>query len=322
MNAWLSLLLGLGLLYVGAQVLIKGGAALALRLGLNALVVGLTVIAYGTSSPEAVVSVKASLADNGAIALGNVIGSNICNIALILATCALVSPVAASTQVIRREIPIMIGVTLLLAGLLWDGTLGRFDGAVLFAGIVAYTWFTVRDARRAHGRHESDEAEKEYAAEIPADHPSLGKSIGLVVVGLAVLVGGSQLFVDGAVRLAESWGVSQAVIGLTIVAIGTSMPEFATSLVAAVRRHADVAIGNVVGSNLFNILGILGVAALLRPIDASGISKVDLAMMTGVAVALLPLARSGGRVNRWEGAALLALYVAYTVWLVRSMGPS
>ncbi|MBL9186829.1 MAG: calcium/sodium antiporter [Opitutaceae bacterium] len=316
LNHWLSLVLGLGLLYVGAQVLIKGGAAIALRLGLNSLVVGLTVIAYGTSSPEMVVSFKASVTGNGAIAIGNVVGSNICNIVLILAVCSLVSPVSASTQVIRREIPITIGVSLLLCVLLWDGSLSRFDGAVLFAGIVAYTVFTVRDARRASAA----QATAEYEAEFPERKSSLLMALVLVLLGLGVLVGGSQLFVDGAVKLAQSWGVSQAVIGLTIVAVGTSMPEFATSLVAAFRRHADVAIGNIVGSNIFNILGILGTAAMLQPIDATGISRVDLAVMLVAAVSLFPLARSGGRISRWEGAALLVLYVAYTIWLIRGIG--
>jgi cation:H+ antiporter len=316
LNPWLALFLGLALLYVGAQVLIKGGAALALRLGLNALVVGLTVIAYGTSSPEMVVSVQSTLSGSGALAIGNVVGSNICNIALILAVCSLVSPVTASTQVIRREIPIMIGVSLLLVVLLWDGVLGRIDGAVLLGGIVAYTVFTVRDARRASAA----QANAEYEAEFPARKPGLARPVALVLAGLGVLVAGSHVFVDGAVKLAQSWGVSEAVIGLTVVAIGTSMPEFATSLVAAIRRHADVAIGNVVGSNIFNILGILGTAALLRPIDATGIKRLDLAVMVAVAVALLPLARSGGRINRWEGAALLAVFVGYTVWLIRGTG--
>jgi cation:H+ antiporter len=316
MNPWLSLLLGLGLLYAGAQTLIKGGAALALRLGLTPLVIGLTVIAYGTSSPEMVVSVKAAATGNGPISLGNVIGSNICNIALILAFCALVRPVTASAQIIRREIPIMIGVSLLVAALLWDGWLGRIDGAVLCAGVIAYTWFTVVEAKRQKAAN----AEAEYADEMSDAQPkkmTLLFAILLLIAGLGVLVAGSRFFVDGAVTLAQGWGVSDVVIGLTIVAVGTSMPELATSLVAAIRKHSDVAVGNIVGSNIFNVLGILGIAALVQPIDASGLGPIDLAMMIGVAVALLPLARSGGRVSRWEGMALLIAYAAYTTWLVR-----
>jgi cation:H+ antiporter len=292
--------------------LVKGGAALALRLGLNALVVGLTVIAYGTSSPEMVVSVSASLQDNGAIAIGNVVGSNICNIALILGVCALVSPLSASAQIIRREIPIMIGVSVLLAAMLWDEQLSRLEGGVLFAGIVVYTVLTVREARA----ETKGKAEQEYGEDFPAGSMGLGKSVLLVVAGLGVLVVASQLFVGGAVVLAKSWGVTEAVIGLTVVAVGTSMPELATSLVAAVRGHGDVAIGNVVGSNIFNVLGILGIAALINPIDTSGLSRVDLATMVVAALAMLPAARSGGVISRLEGAVLLFAYFGYTAWLV------
>ena len=312
MISWFYLIAGLGLLYLGAQILVKGGAALALRLGLNALVVGLTVIAYGTSSPEMVVSVSASLQDNGAIAIGNVVGSNICNIALILGVCALVSPLSASAQIIRREIPIMIGVSVLLAAMLWDEQLSRLEGGVLFAGIVVYTVLTVREARA----ETKGKAGQEYGEDFPAGSMGLGKSVLLVVAGLGVLVVASQLFVGGAVVLAKSWGVTEAVIGLTVVAVGTSMPEFATSLVAAVRGHGDVAIGIVVGSNIFNVLGILGIAALINPIDTSGLSRVDLATMVVAALAMLPAARSGGVISRLEGAVLLFAYFGYTAWLV------
>ena len=312
MISWFYLIAGLGLLYLGAQILVKGGAALALRLGLNALVVGLTVIAYGTSSPEMVVSVSASLQDNGAIAIGNVVGSNICNIALILGVCALVSPLSASAQIIRREIPIMIGVAVLLAAMLWDEQLSRLEGGVLFAGIVVYTVLTVREARA----ETKGKAEQEYGEDFPAGSMGLGKSVLLVVAGLGVLVVASQLFVGGTVVLAKSWGVTEAVIGLTVVAVGTSMPEFATSLVAAVRGHGDVAIGIVVGSNIFNVLGILGIAALINPIDTSGLSRVDLATMVVAALAMLPAARSGGVISRLEGAVLLFAYFGYTAWLV------
>jgi cation:H+ antiporter len=312
MISWIYLIAGLGLLYLGAQILVKGGAALALRLGLNALVVGLTVIAYGTSSPEMVVSVSASLQDNGAIAIGNVVGSNICNIALILGVCALVSPLSASAQIIRREIPIMIGVSVLLAAMLWDEQLSRLEGGVLFAGIVVYTVLTVREARA----ETKGKAEQEYGEDFPAGSMGLGKSVLLVVAGLGVLVVASQLFVGGAVVLAKSWGVTEAVIGLTVVAVGTSMPELATSLVAAVRGHGDVAIGHVVGSNIFNVLGILGIAALINPIDTSGLSRVDLATMVVAALAMLPAARSGGVISRLEGAVLLFAYFGYTAWLV------
>jgi len=308
----LFLLLGLVLLYFGAQILIKGGAALAFRFGLNALVIGLTVIAYGTSSPELVVSLQATLNGTGAIAIGNVIGSNICNIALILGLCSLINPLNASAQVIRREVPIMIGVSLLLVAVLWDGAIGRADGAVLLGGLFVYTWFTVRGART-----EKDKlAGEEYDQDFKGGGTGLGRSFAMVLAGLAVLIGGSHLFVQGAVEIARTWGVSDAVIGLTVVAIGTSLPELATSLVAALRKHSDVAIGNIVGSNIFNVLGILGVTALVQPLDATGISRIDLGVMLVMAIALLPLAWSGGRVTRLEGAVLLAAYVAYTSWLI------
>lgn len=308
----LFLLLGLVLLTFGAQILIKGGAALAFRLGLTALVVGLTVISYGTSSPELVVCLQAALNGSGAIAIGNIIGSNICNIALIVGLCSLVTPLTASAQVIRREVPIMIGVSLLLVAVLWDGAVGRLDGTVLVGGLVLYTWFTVRGARA-----EKDQlAGEEYDQDYKAGSVGLGRSFALVVAGLVVLIGGSHLFVEGAVEIARAFGVSEAVIGLTVVAIGTSLPELATSLVAALRRHSDVAIGNVVGSNIFNVLGILGITALVQPLDATGISRLDLGVMLVTAIALLPLARSGGRVTRLEGAALLAVYVAYTGWRI------
>lgn len=312
MLSLLFLLLGLGLLYFGAQVLIKGGAALAFRFGLSALVVGLTVIAFGTSSPELVVSLQAAFSGNSAISVGNVIGSNICNIALIVGLCSLVQPLTASAQVIRREVPIMIGVSLLLVGIVWDGVIGRIDGALLLSGLIAYTGLTVRAARSAKAAL----AEQEYDEDFHVGAPGAGRSVALVVLGLAVLIGGSHLFVTGAVEIARHWGVSDVVIGLTVVAMGTSLPELATSLVAALRGHSDVAIGNVVGSNIFNMLGILGLVALVHPIDATGLSRIDLGMMVTTAVALLPVARSGGRVNRVEGAILLAVYVAYTVWLV------
>jgi cation:H+ antiporter len=312
MTHWLFLLFGLGLLYVGAQTLIKGGAGLALRFGLTPLVIGLTVIAYGTSSPEMVVSLQATLSGNGAISIGNVVGSNICNIALILGLCALVSPVTASAQIIRREIPIMIGVTVLLCAFLYDDHLARWEGAILFVGILIYTITTVRAARQETAAQSAVAAD--FAAAVAK--PSIGIAVGLTLLGLGVLVVGSHFFVSGAVALAENWGMSQTVIGLTIVAVGTSMPELATSMVAAVRRQSDVAVGNIVGSNIFNIIGILGLCAIIRPIDAPGISLVDLSVMLVIAVALLPLCKSGGKISRTEGAVLLAGYVGYTWWLI------
>lgn len=320
MTSWLYLIGGLGLLYIGAQTLIKGGTGLALRLGLTPLVIGLTVIAYGTSSPEMVVSLQAALSGNGAISIGNVVGSNICNIALILGLCALVTPMTASSQIIRREIPIMIAATVVLCVFLLDDTLARWEGAVLFLGVVVYTVTTVRAARKQTEADEILAAEFKSqitsGGEVEPAKVSLGAAIGFTVLGLGVLVAGSHFFVSGAVTLAEGWGISQTVIGLTIVAVGTSMPELATSLVAAIRKQSDVAIGNIVGSNIFNIVGILGLCALIKPISAPGISLVDLGLMLAIAVALLPLCKTGGRISRAEGGVLLAVYGGYTWWLI------
>ena len=319
MNDWLGLGLGLVALYFGAEFLVKGGAALALRLGLTPLVIGLTVVAFGTSSPEMVVSVQAGLGGQGAIAIGNVVGSNICNIALILGICALICPLRADVQVIRREVPVMIGVAVVGLLVLIDGHLARWEGALLLAGLVVYTVVTVRQARREGAAG----ADAEFAAMTPGAaeaRPPMFSNVVRVIGGLGVLVVGSHLFVKGAVSLAQQWGMSEVAIGLTVVAIGTSLPELATSLIGALKRQADLAIGNVVGSNIFNILGILGVAALVKPIDAPDLKWVDLGLMLLVSVALLPVVRSGSQVSRREGAVLLLIYIGYTAWLLTSAG--
>jgi len=313
MNDWLSLVIGLLALYFGAESLVKGGAGLATRLGLTPLVIGLTVIAFGTGSPEMVVSLQASLSGNGAISIGNVVGSNICNIALILGLCALISPLRADAQVIRREVPIMIGVTVVALLVLLDGEVQRWEGAVLFAGLVVYTVLTVRQARSMI----SVATEQAFAGELGQGEnlrPSL--SVLAVIGGLALLVFGSHVFVKGAVSLASEWGMSQIAIGLTIVSLGTSLPELATSLLASVRRQGDVAIGNIVGSNIFNILGILGVTAMVQPIVAEDLAWIDLGIVMLVSLALLPIVRSGGRISRMEGAVLLIVYIGYTAWLL------
>ncbi|GIV59466.1 MAG: sodium:calcium antiporter [Rhodothermaceae bacterium] len=305
----LTLLGGLILLVLGAEGLVRGSVGLALRLGLSALVIGLTVVAFGTSSPELVVSVRAATAGESALALGNIVGSNIANIALILGLSALIRPIQVQLQVIRREIPVMIAVTLLLGALLLDGVIGRLDGLVLVLGIVAYTGVAYRLARREAAATAFDEAIA------PAARP-LWASVTLVLAGLGGLLLGAQLLVRGAVTLAEALGISRAVIGLTVVAVGTSLPELATSVVAAFKREGDVSIGNVVGSNIFNILCILGVAALVHPVEAGALRTTDFLVMLALSVLVLPLMHTGFRLNRWEGALLLAGYVAYltTMW--------
>ena len=314
MNPWLSLALGLGVLTFGADLLVRGGASLALRLGLTPLVIGLTVIAFGTSSPELAVSLQAATAGNGAISVGNVIGSNICNIALILGLCSLITPVSTTRQVVRREVPLMLVVTLLASGFLLNGVVSRVEGVILCISLVAYVAFTVWQARRDKA------AEAAAAGDDLPPKKSLPLSLVFIVAGLAGLVWGADRFVLGAVTIAEAWGLSPVVIGLTIVAVGTSLPELATSLVAAIRKESDMAVGNIVGSNVFNLLCILGITAAISPIVVPELSLIDLGVMVIVSVALWPLAATGGRINRWEGVALLAAYAGYTAWLVLQSG--
>lgn len=308
---WISVLAGIVVLYAGAEGLVRGSASLALRLGLTPLVIGLTVVAFGTSMPEMVVSIGAALSDRSAIALGNVIGSNIGNIGLILGVAALITPLAVQAKVLRIDMPLLVALSVLVVVLLHDGRLGRLEGGLFVIGVIAYTVFSLWSARR-----ESGAVHMEFAEGVPAASGSPVRDIVFVVVGLALLVAGAQLLVNGAVVIATAFGLSEAVIGLTIIAIGTSLPELATSAVAAAKGEGDIAVGNVVGSNLFNILSILGVTALIQPLDATGISQVDLWIMVGFAVLLVPLMRTGFRLERWEGAGLLGLYVVYLGFLL------
>ncbi len=311
----LSIALGLALLYVGAEGLVRGSAALALRLGLTPLVVGLTVVAFGTSSPELVVSLQAALSDNGAIAIGNVVGSNICNVALILGLSALIRPLKVHTQLLRFDVPLVVVASVLLALLLLDGALGRLEGALLTTGIVSYTGYILWKARTMNSG-----LQEEFAEALPARQGALWRHVAFVVGGLGLLVVGANLLVKGAVAVAETLGLSKAFIGLTIVALGTSLPEMATSLVAAVRREGDIAVGNIVGSNVFNILAILGLSSLAHPLHTQGVAMTDLIVMTAFAALMLPLMRTGFRLVRWEGALLLALYVGYVGWLLAGGG--
>ena len=312
--AILYLALGLVLLYYGAEALVCGSSSLALRLGLSPLVIGLTVVAFGTSSPELVVSLKAGLAGQGNISVGNVVGSNICNIGLILGICALVTPIATTSQIVRIDIPIMIAVTAFTTFLLWDGTLGLAEGIILFALLLAYVVFSVYLARR----QPTDALGAEFDTEVKASKRGLFIDLLMVAGGLVLLIFGARFLVDGAVVIARAFGWSEALIGLTVIAVGTSLPELATSLVAAVKKEADIAVGNIVGSNIFNLLGILGITAMATPLAASGISLVDYAVMAVFALVLWPMAYHQKCITRLEGAILLAGYAAYVSWLVLS----
>ena len=310
--ASLAILVGLALLWAGAEGLVRGSASMALRLGLTPLVVGLTVVAFGTSSPELVVSVGAALEGQGAIALGNVVGSNVGNVGLILGLGAIVSPIVIRSQIVRLDMPIMVGCAILLVVLLVDGEIGRLEGAGLFAGIVAYTLFSLRLAKRSG----DDPLGAEIDAELPPESGSLRRDVLLSIAGFALLLVGAKLLVEGAIVVARAAGLSEAVIGLTIVAVGTSLPELASTLVASAKGEADLAVGNVVGSNVFNILGVLGAAALAHPLDGDGVRGLDLGVMILFSIVVLPLARTGFRLERWEGGVLLAAYVAYVVSLL------
>ena len=306
----LFLIGGLALLYAGGESLVRGSASLALRARVSPLVVGLTVVALGTSSPELLVSLQAAFAERDTIAVSNVIGSNICNIALILGISALIRPMKVQTQLIRLDVPIVIGGSLLMVALLYDGAVGRIEGGFLSLGLVSYVAFNLYQARK-----EKVEIQEALSAAIPERKRTAWVDVVMVLAGVGMLVFGADLFVDGAVALAQRLGVSSAVIGLTVVAFGTSLPELATSIVAAFRDESDLAIGNAVGSNIFNVFGILGVTALVHPLTTQGIGLIDLGVMTFVAFLLLPLIRSEYRLSRWEGALLLSVYGGYVIYL-------
>jgi cation:H+ antiporter len=312
--ALIYLPVGLVLLYFGAEGLVRGSSSLALRWGLSPLVVGLTVVAFGTSSPELVVSLKAALNGQGAISVGNVVGSNICNIGLILGLSALITPIATSSQIVRIDIPIMIGATLVSLVFLAGGSISFVEGATLLSLLIVYIVYSIYLARRSKG----DALEQEFTEEVRISKRGAVLDLLMVAGGLVLLVFGARFLVDGAVIIARSFGWSDALIGLTIVAVGTSLPELATSLLAAVKKEADIAVGNIVGSNIFNLLGILGVSAMVTPLKAEGIDGLDLAVMTGFAVLLWPFARYQHRICRWEALFLLAGYVVFVWWLVRS----
>jgi cation:H+ antiporter len=303
---------GLGLLVLGAEWLVKGASRLARALGISPLVIGLTVVAYGTSAPEMAVSLKSAWAGQPDLALGNVVGSNVFNVLFILGASALIAPLVVSSQLVRLDVPVMIGLSALALLLAGDGSVGRPDGALLFAGAVAYTAFQVWQSRK-----ETAVIRDEYAREYAGKPSSTAANLAFVAAGLALLVLGSRWLVAGAVAFAQALGVSELVIGLTIVAAGTSLPEVATSLLAAVRGERDIAVGNVVGSSIFNILAVLGLSALAAPAGlpaAPALLRFDLPVMIAVALACLPIFASGS-IGRWEGALFLFYYAAYTAYV-------
>ena len=311
---------GLVVLTLGGEMLIRGASRLAAFLGLSPLAIGLTVVAYGTSAPEMAVSVQAGLAGNPNIAVANVVGSNIFNILFILGLCALILPLTVSKSLVRRDVPVMIAASLATLVMALDGRISRVDATLLLAGLVAYTWTALRA-----GRREREGVIEEYAegyGQAPASGPKalriLG-CLGLVLVGLFLLVLGSRWFVGGAISVARWLGVSDVIIGLTIVAAGTSLPEVAASIIAALRKERDIAIGNAVGSNICNLLAILGVAAVVTPgglAVAPEMLRLALPLMLAVALICLPVFYTDYNITRRDGAILFGSYVVYTVYLV------
>ncbi len=307
---------GIGILYFGAEWLVRGAARLAGSLGVSPIVVGLTVVSFGTSAPELVVSVVASLGGNSDLAVGNVLGSNLANLGLILGLTALVRPLEVAARVVWREVPLMLLVTAALYPLALDGELSRGDGTILLLGLAGYLIFVFQTVES-----EAPEIVGEYEEFMRAASPSgkrvRGMDVLLIVAGCGGLVLGGYAIVEGAVAVASFLGISQIVIGLTVVAVGTSLPELATSLVAAMHKEADIAVGNVIGSNIFNILAILGTATVVQPIHvSSSVLARELPAVLIISVLVVPMLRTGWCIQRWEGALLLVCYLGLGLWLL------
>jgi len=314
--AWL--IAGLVLLIAGAEALVRGSSRLAAAAGISPLVIGLTVVAFGTSSPELAVSTKAALAGQTDITVGNVVGSNIFNVLFILGLAALVTPLIVSQQLLRLDVPLMIAASLGFMALGADGTLGRLDGLLLFGVLVAYTVFLIFQSRR-EAKQVKDTYEAAFGVEQARSPLVWLANLGWAVGGLVLLVIGAAWLVDAAVVIARRLGLSELIVGLTIVAAGTSLPEVAASIVAGIRGERDIAVGNVIGSNLFNIMGVAGLSGLLAPEGvpvSTAALRFDIPVMIAAAVACLPIFFTGYCIARWEGALFLAYYIAYTLYLV------
>lgn len=317
---WVMLAGGLAVMVAGAEILVRGASRLAAASGISPLVIGLTVVAYGTSAPEMAVSVQAAFAGGAGadIAVGNVVGSNIFNVLFILGVSSILAPLVVAQQLVRLDVPVMIATSALALLLAADGALGRMDGMLLIAGLLAYTVFAVRQGRKEANKAVKDEYAREYG-KAPRGAAQAALNVALVAGGLVLLVVGSGWFVQGSVALARSLGVSELVIGLTVVAAGTSMPEAATSVIASLKGERDIAVGNVVGSNIFNVLAVLGTSAAVAP-GGIGVAPsalaFDMPVMIAVAFACLPIFFTGYTITRGEGWLFLGYYAAYTVYLI------
>lgn len=315
MSAIASVILGLLALILGGELLVRGAVSAAKSFGISPMVIGLTLVGFGTSTPELVTSLQAALSGASGIAIGNVVGSNIGNVLLILGLTALLAPLAVAPQALRRDGSVMAAATLLcLAVVLW-GEVGRLAGLAFIMALALYLSVTLILERRS-----ATQAAEIYAGEaeaVPGPDQRLAVALPTALIGLVVVIFGARFLVSGAVSLAQAAGISETVIGLTIVAIGTSMPELVTSLIAVRRGQGDVALGNVLGSNIFNILGILGITALIQPMAVPAeIIRLDIWVMVGASALLLLFARTGWQIGRREGGIMLAGYVAYLCWLL------
>jgi cation:H+ antiporter len=314
----LSILLfiaSIGILYIGAEMLVKGSSSLALKLGLSSLVVGLTVVAFGTSAPELVISIRSALGGIGNIAIGNVVGSNIINMSLIVGLAAMTRPLTVQSQSLRIDMPVMIAMLFLFIVFFIDHTISRLEAITFFLLLVGYTWWQIY-----YSKKESKRVTHEFESAIKQEPPK-GKmyiDLMLILLGLGALVGGSDLMVYSAVNIAKTMGMSEALIGLTIIAAGTSMPELATSVVASIKKKPDIAIGNIIGSSIFNILAILGISGTITPLVAHGIGYRDTLIMVGVSMLLLLFLITKNRLSRMEGFILFIIYIAYLEILLHS----
>ena len=311
MIALLQAIAGLCILYFGGETLLRGAVALASRFGLSSLAIGLTVVAFGTSAPELAISLNAALNNASDIALGNVIGSNIANLGLILGLSAVISPLLVQAKIIRLDAPIMLASVLLFAVFLLDNQIGRLEGIILSTGLLAYIAFTFIQARK-----EPEVIQEEFLQGVPKTRGRLTIDLGLVILGLGLLILGGKLLVLAAVTIALQLGMSEAVIGLTIVALGTSLPELTATLVAARRGYGDIAIGNIIGSNIFNMLGILGITTLVTPLESGNILWGDILCMTLLSLLTYLFLFTLGKLERSEGVILVLMYCSYTFWLI------
>ncbi|MFZ5841814.1 MAG: calcium/sodium antiporter [Pseudomonadota bacterium] len=314
----LALLSGLGLLVWSADRFVDGAAATARHFGMPSLLIGMVIVGFGTSAPELVVSALASSSGNPGIALGNAYGSNITNIALILGLTAVISPIAVHSQVVRKEMPVLLAVTVLAAWQLWDGELSRLDAVVLLLVFAVLLAFSIYEGLAVKG----DALGAETAEELAAHPMPLKRAVCWLVIGLLLLIASSRLLVWGAVEIALALGVSDLIIGLTVVAIGTSLPELASSIIAVRKNEHDIAFGNVIGSNMFNTLAVVGLAGAIAPMSVGPeVFYRDLMVMAGLTLALLLFCygfRGPGRLNRLEGSLLLLTFAAYTSYLISS----